>query len=150
MNASVINPGFAWIYVSLGSIEACTPAAQFTKADSVHRNVFTNLIRRSVMTLEHSSALRGSSKLFSIATDDHEGLAKAVGLARNDYEVKWWWKYGQPAIDWLHLVIEVSPEKVASTVGQLLKQNNAKTLVTTNVSPYGTGYQVEVNVRTSL
>lgn len=96
------------------------------------------------------NAHRGSSQLFGLEINDHEALAKAVGLARGDYEIKWWWKYGQPAPDWIRLVLEVSAEKVGDTVGQILKQNNPVTLVTTEVSPYGSGYQVEVNARLAV
>lgn len=100
------------------------------------------------MTTEHSAA-RGSSKLFTIATDDYDGLAKAVGLARNDYEIKWWWKYGQPAIDRVRLVIEVTPEKVGNTVAQLLKQNNPHTSVTAHIAPYGKSFKIEANLLTT-
>lgn len=80
---------------------------------------------------------RGSTHLFNIKAHDHEALAKAVGLARTDYEVKWWWKYGTPQIDKVYLGIEVNPAQVGPLVSGFLNQNNQATRITGEVFPYG-------------
>ena len=80
---------------------------------------------------------RGSAALFAIKAHDHEALAKAVGLARTDYEVKWWWKYGTPAIDKIYLGIEVNPAQLGPTVAGFLNQNTQATRITGEVFPYG-------------
>lgn len=81
---------------------------------------------------------RGSAHLFSIKAHDHEALAKAVGLARSDYEVKWWWKYGQPAIDKLVLGLEVTnPAQLGTTVAKFMDQNTQAVRITGEVFPFG-------------
>ena len=80
---------------------------------------------------------RGSAALFAIKAHDHDALAKAVGLARSEYEVKWWWKYGQPAIDKIVLGIEVNPAQLGSTVAKFMDQNTTAVRVTGEVFPYG-------------
>ena len=98
-----------------------------------------------------SSATRGSSKIFAIEPHDHEGLSKAVGLARSDYEVKWWWKYGQPAFDLVSLIIEVEGKQLGNVVSGFMKQNGRETQVTAEVFPYGIvvpdRYRLELNIR---
>jgi hypothetical protein len=100
---------------------------------------------------ETKSAERGSSKLFAIDTHDHEALAKAVGLARGDYEVKWWWKYGTPVIDLLQLTIEVDGQQLGKTLSQFMQQNSREAQVTAECFPYGIvqpdRFRVELNIR---
>jgi hypothetical protein len=93
--------------------------------------------------------VRGSSGLFAIKTHDHEALAKAVGLARENYEVKWWWWRGQPAFDRLELGLEVSRAQLGATVAKFMDQNSLGLRVTSEVFPYGIinpGYLVKLNV----
>ena len=52
--------------------------------------------------------MRGSSKIFDLAHNDHEGFAKAIAAARQDFQVKWWWKYGQPKIDFIRADLKIS------------------------------------------
>jgi hypothetical protein len=103
------------------------------------------------MRSEAKPAERGSSKLFAIETGDHEALAKAVGLARADYEVKWWWKFGQPAIDLLRLTIEVEGKQFGTTLSQFMQQNGRETQVTAECFPYGIirpdRYRIELNIQ---
>ena len=82
------------------------------------------------MSAVEKLAERGSSRLFTLETHDHEALAKAVGLARDTYEVKWWWKYGSPAIDRLGLTIEVEGTELGNTVAQFMRLNGGETQVT--------------------
>jgi hypothetical protein len=84
-----------------------------------------------------SDTQRGSAHLFAIAAHDHDALAKAIGAARSDYEVKWWWKYGQPVIDKVVLGIEVNPAQLGATVTKFMGQNNLATRITGEVFPYG-------------
>jgi hypothetical protein len=90
---------------------------------------------------------RGSAALFAIKAHDHEALAKAVGLARSDYEVKWWWKYGQPAFDKIVLGIQVSPAQLGTTVSKFMDQNTNAVRITGEVFPFGIvdpGFLLEV------
>jgi hypothetical protein len=90
---------------------------------------------------------RGSTHLFNIKAHDHEALAKAVGLARTDYEVKWWWKYGQPAIDKVVIGVEVNPAQLGSTVAKFMDQNTQAVRITGEVFPFGIlspGFLVEL------
>jgi hypothetical protein len=92
---------------------------------------------------------RGSSGLFAIKTHDHEALAKAIGLARDNFEVKWWWWYGQPAFDRLKLGIEVSPAQLGATVSKFMDQNGQGLRITGEVFPFGIinpGFLIEFNV----
>lgn len=103
------------------------------------------------MSVEAKTLDRGSAKLFAIDTHDHEALASAIGLARGSYEVKWWWKYGQPAIDRLQLTVEVDRKHLGETIGKFMEQNGRAVQVTSEVFPYGIvqpdRYRLEVNVQ---
>jgi len=97
-----------------------------------------------------STQERGSSALFSIKAHDHEALSKAVGLARDTYEIKWWWWYGQPAFDRLELGIEVNKAQLGNAVGKFMDQNGQGVRVTSEVFPYGIinpGYLLKFNVQ---
>lgn len=93
---------------------------------------------------------RGSSKLFAIKPHDYEGLSHAIGLAQEDYEVKWWWWYGQPAFDRLRLTIEVDRAKLGNTVTRFMEQNGRDLQVTSELYPYGKAqagrYRIELNI----
>src|SRR5882757_4239010 len=104
------------------------------------------LDRRSTV----SAPERGSSGLFSIKPHDHEALAKAVGLARGSYEVKWWWWYGQPAFDRLELGIQVNRAQLGDTVAKFMDQNGHGVRVTSEVFPFGIvdpGFLLRLNVQ---
>ena len=107
------------------------------------------------MRSEAKPAERGSSKLFAIETHDHEALAKAVGLARGDYEVKWWWKYETPAfIDLMRLTIEVEGKQLGNTLSQFMLQNGREMQVTAECFPYGIvqpdRFRVELNIQSRV
>ena len=90
---------------------------------------------------------RGSAELFNIKAHDHEALARAIGVARDSYEVKWWWKYGQPAIDKVALGIEVNPAQLGTTVAKFMDQNTQAVRVTGEVFPFGIinpGFLIEI------
>jgi hypothetical protein len=89
------------------------------------------------MAQPEKTAQRGSAKIFTIAPDDHEELAKALGLARSDYTVKWWWKYGQPAIDRIVGVIEVDSNQLGPTISGFMQMNGTNLQVTAQCFPYG-------------
>lgn len=101
-----------------------------------------------------STAGRGSAKLFTLKTNDHAGIAKALGMARSDYEVKWWWKYGQPAIDLIQAQLEVNTKQIGPVVGQLMQLNSPALQVTARCFPYGIPvpdlYRVEVSIRNAV
>jgi hypothetical protein len=94
---------------------------------------------------------RGSSKLFGLEAHDHDGLARALGMARGDYEVKWWWKYGQPAIDLIRASLEVPSAKLGPTVQSLMQLNGKELQVTAACFPYGIPvpeiFRVDVDIR---
>ena len=87
--------------------------------------------------MESKQGERGSAKLFSVESHDHHGLAAALGVARADYELKWWWKYGQPAIDLVRAQLEVKAAQLGSTVSQLMKLNGPQMQVSASCFPYG-------------
>jgi hypothetical protein len=82
-------------------------------------------------------AERGSAKVFAIHAHDHEGMSAALGIARSTYEVKWWWKYGQPAIDLIRASLEVKGEQLGSTIASLMHLNGPEVQVTAGCFPYG-------------
>lgn len=94
---------------------------------------------------------RGSAKIFAIEAHDHQGLAAALGVARGEYEIKWWWKYGQPAIDLIRASIEVKTETLGTTVSQLMQMNGRELQVTAACFPYGIPrpevFRLEVDIR---
>jgi hypothetical protein len=89
------------------------------------------------MDAPEKPAHRGSAKIFSIEPHNHEELAKAVGLARSDYTVKWWWKYGQPAIDRIVGVIEVDSKQLGPAISSFMQMNGTNLQVTAQCFPYG-------------
>ncbi|MEO5830783.1 MAG: hypothetical protein ABIQ36_09470 [Rhodanobacter sp.] len=97
---------------------------------------------------------RGSAKLFALKNDDHVGIAKALGMARSDYEVKWWWKYGQPAIDLIKAQLQVDTNQLGPVVSQLMHLNSPNLQVTAYCFPYGIPYpewyRIEVNLRNAI
>jgi|SRR5882724_6085731 len=93
---------------------------------------------------------RGSAKIFATEKHDHDGLARALGLARGEYEIKWWWKYGQPVIDRIHLEMQVAPEQVGAAVSKLMHLNGPQLEVTAECFPYGItdpGFRLQVKVQ---
>ena len=100
------------------------------------------------------TAERGSAKLFALASHDHEGIAKALGIARNNYEVKWWWKYGQPRIDLIRSELQVPAQSLGQTVNQLMQLNGSDMQVTAQCFPYGIpkldAFRVQVEIRTNV
>lgn len=97
---------------------------------------------------------RGSAKLFSLESHGHEELARALGLARGEYTIKWWWKYGQPAIDLLRGSLEVPGSKLGSTLSNLMNLNGPGLQVTASCFPYGIPvpevFRVEVEISKSM
>ena len=89
------------------------------------------------MNTSPKPAERGSAKLFALDVHNHEALAQAIGAARNDYEVKWWWKYGVPAIDRMLLTIEVDARQFGPTLTKFMQLNGREMQVTAECFPYG-------------
>lgn len=83
------------------------------------------------------STTRGSDKLFSFDTKDPSLLAEALGGAREDYRVKWWWKYGQPRIDRVRADIEIPREQFGATFARIMEANGPNLQVTAEVFPNG-------------
>lgn len=93
---------------------------------------------------------RGSAKVFSLGASDHDGISKAIGVARGSYSIKRWWKYGQPQIDRIHAVLETPEAALGTTVIGLMKLNAENLQVSTECFPLGTVrpdlYQVNVEI----
>ena len=100
--------------------------------------------------MDSKTAERGSAKLFALEPHDHEGISRALGAARGDYAVKWWWKYGQPAIDRIRGSLEVKSGQLGQTVAQLMQLNGEELQVTAQCFPYGIPkpevFRIEVEV----
>lgn len=76
---------------------------------------------------------RGSSKLGATA----ESLNKALTAAQVDYKIERWWKYGQPAIDTVTGVINVTNIAHAGIVAQQLIGLQGRLQVNLEIFPYG-------------
>ena len=95
-----------------------------------------------------SEKSRGSSNLGALSP---EALHKSIGEARESYTIKRWWKYGQPAIDRISAVLDITDVASAgAVVGNLLKMHNQKSQVGVVVFPYGIpvidGVRIELNI----
>ena len=78
---------------------------------------------------------RGSTKM-GVTAPEH--LMGAIKVARDNYLVERWWKYGQPAIDLIEATINVRNMVDAGQVMQHLAGLQGKDLqVTFEVFPYG-------------
>ena len=101
--------------------------------------------------MDTKTAQRGSAKIFALDQQDHEVIARALGAARGDYEVKWWWKYGQPAIDLIRGSLVVKTGQLGSAITQLMQMNDQEIQVTATCFPYGIpkpdAFRVEVELR---
>jgi hypothetical protein len=76
---------------------------------------------------------RGSAKLGVAAVS----LEKALAAAKVNYLIERWWKYGQPAIDRIQGVINVTNFADAGRVVQELASQQGKTQINLEVFPYG-------------
>jgi len=105
------------------------------------------------MTARPTPTRRGSAKLFDIDLHNHGALAEAIGAARDDYEVKWWWKFGTPVIDLIQLSIEVDGRQLGNTLTNFMQQNGRELQVTAECFPYGIvqpdRYRVDLAIRLS-
>lgn len=75
--------------------------------------------------------------MFDLPHGDHKAFAKALTRARQDYEVKWWWKYGQPRIDLIRATLEVKTEVVGHVVSEVMALNREGVQATMKAGPYG-------------
>jgi hypothetical protein len=89
---------------------------------------------------------RGSSKLGTTA----ESLEKALTAAQVSYKIERWWKYGQPAVDLVKGVINVTNVGDAGKVLQQLISLQGKLQIGLEVFPYGIidpdGVRINVNI----
>jgi hypothetical protein len=89
---------------------------------------------------------RGSAKLGATAAS----LEKALAAAKVSYKIERWWKYGQPAIDQIKGVINVTNIAEAGTVVQQLVALQGKLQVGLEIFPYGIinpeGVRINVNI----
>ena len=92
------------------------------------------------------SADRGSAKLGATA----ESLEKALAAAKVSYKIERWWKYGQPAIDLVRGVINVTNIADAGKVVQELVALQGKIQVGLEVFPYGIINPEGVHINISL
>ncbi|HEY7402612.1 MAG TPA: hypothetical protein VIB39_03755 [Candidatus Angelobacter sp.] len=77
---------------------------------------------------------RGSEKLKLSA----ESLKKTLAAAKIDLTIEWWWKYGQPQIDRVAGLINVSnPGNAGRVVQELLGAMSREVRGTLEVFPYG-------------
>src|SRR5213080_4396094 len=91
---------------------------------------------------------RGSSNLDALSAD---GLHKSISAARQSYKIERWWKYGQPAIDRITAVLNVTDLKAAGAVVEsLIGIHDARRQVGLDVFPYGIpvidGLRINVNI----
>jgi hypothetical protein len=97
------------------------------------------------------STERGSAKIFTLEPHDHEGIASALGVARANYKITRWMKFGTPAIDRVYGQFEVKPQQLGQLVSQLMGANNETLEVITHCFPYGIPdpevYRLEVDFR---
>ncbi len=89
--------------------------------------------------MDQSKKSRGSEQLFEMSNedDDAQSLSRAIGGARASYELKWWWKYGTPAIDRIKGGVHVKPEHIGETLKQFLDLNTREVQVGIEVFPLG-------------
>jgi hypothetical protein len=89
---------------------------------------------------------RGSAKLGASAAS----LEKALAAAKVSYKIERWWKYGQPQIDQITGVINVTNFADAGKVVQELVSQQGKLQVSLEVFPYGIinpeGVRINVNL----
>jgi hypothetical protein len=82
-----------------------------------------------------SEQARGSSKLGELS---HEDLHLAIDTARTSYKIERWWKYGQPAIDRISAVLNITDvRQTASVLGGLTNLHSSARQVSFDVFPYG-------------
>src|SRR5262249_3197023 len=82
-----------------------------------------------------SEQARGSSKLGELS---HEDLHLAIDTARTSYKIERWWKYGQPAIDQIVAVLNITaPQQAGSVLGGLANLHSSDRQVNFDVFPYG-------------
>ncbi|HEY0604644.1 MAG TPA: hypothetical protein VGD58_17125 [Herpetosiphonaceae bacterium] len=84
---------------------------------------------------------RGSSKVWarvfeSDAPTDEE-LTRSLASAGEDYRIKRWWKYGQPAIDRIKATLDVRVDNAGPLVQDLLAANGKGLQVSLDAFPYG-------------
>jgi len=91
---------------------------------------------------------RGSSKLGEMSP---ETLHLAIDIAKGSYKIERWWKYGQPAIDRVSAVVNITDPKTAgSIIGRLINLQGAERQITLDVFPYGIpvidGVRLQLNI----
>src|SRR4029453_15455461 len=91
---------------------------------------------------------RGSSKLGDMSP---ETLLAAIDVAKGSYKIERWWKYGQPAIDRISAVVNVTdPKSPGASVGRLCNLHAHDRQIGLDVFPYGIpvidGVRVRVNI----
>jgi len=87
--------------------------------------------------MEKGTSQRGSERLFAAEAKSEAFLAEALGSARGDYRVKWWWKYGQPRIDHIIADLEFDKERFGPSFGQIMGLNSPRLQISAEVFPYG-------------
>ena len=100
--------------------------------------------------MTQSTTPRGSDALFAFGKDETV-LAEALGAAREDYQVKWWWKYGQPKIDHVRADLEIRKENFGAAIARIMAANSDKLQVTAEVFPNGMpavdSFRVKLDIR---
>lgn len=84
---------------------------------------------------------RGSDRLWKrlagSGSPKGDELAEALALAGDDYRILRWWKYGQPGIDLIRGVLEVTPDRLGEVATSLVKLHGEEMNVRFEVFPYG-------------
>lgn len=100
---------------------------------------------------------RGSTKVLSRLFDSDpsdDQLREALQVAREEYRVLRWWKYGQPAVDVVKAKLDVQPDRVGEVLADLVQQQGGGLQVTLDVFPYGLpaldGLVVDVTMERAL
>lgn len=91
---------------------------------------------------------RGSSKLGAMS---RETLHRNINAARESYQLERRWKYGQPAIDRVSAVLNVTEIGVAGSIlDSIIKLQGEERQIGVLVFPYGIpvvdGVRIEVNI----
>lgn len=92
---------------------------------------------------------RGSAKIFDLPQTDRKALAMALTNAREHFEVKWWWKYGQPKIDLIRARIDVRSEVLGQVVTEIMQLNDRGMQATLTATPGVDGTQLDVTLNRS-
>jgi hypothetical protein len=89
-------------------------------------------------------------KAFEVEAPTGAALEEAVSGARQGYQIRRWWKYGQPAIDRIKATIDVPIDSAGSLIQTILKAHGAQIQVNLDAFPLGTPFPDIVRLNLEL